>query len=61
MKDIIKQIKRKIDELKTLAHLADIELQEKTGESYYECELGIVLGCYMASCLGELELYDEDY
>jgi len=60
MQDIIKQIKRKIDELKTLAHLADIEIEEKTGKTHYNCELSIVLRAYMASCVDELKFY-EDY
>lgn len=57
MQDIIKQIERKIDELKTLAHLADIEIQACTGNPHYDCELGIVLRAYMASCLSELKVY----
>ena len=57
MKDIIKQIERKIDELKTLAHLANIEIEACTGIKSYECELGIVLRAYMASCLSELKVY----
>jgi hypothetical protein len=57
MKDIIKQIERKIDELKTLAHLADIEIHACTGDPYYDCELGIVLRAYMASCLSELKVF----